>query len=71
MRVRTLAVTAGIATGVIVTTVFAQSLSSSSALNRSRYLPEYTAPADLIVPTSFHEWVSHHLSLVGNLGGGS
>ena len=55
MRVRTLAVTTAIATGVIVTTVFAQS--SSSALTRSRYLPEYTDSGDLILPKNWQEWV--------------
>jgi hypothetical protein len=37
--------------------VFAQSPSSSNALNRQRYLPEYTASGDLILPKGFHEWV--------------
>ncbi len=48
MRVRSLAVTASIASSVIVTTVFAQS---------PRYLPEYTPSGDLILPKNFHEWV--------------
>jgi hypothetical protein len=53
------AVTASIATGAIVTTLFAQWLSSSSAQTptRARYLPEYTASGDLILPKNFHEWV--------------
>jgi hypothetical protein len=42
MRVRSPAVTASIASGVIVTTVFVQSLASSSAQTRPRYLPKYT-----------------------------
>ena len=57
MRVRPLVVTASIAGGVIVTAMFVQSLSSSSAQNTPRYLPEYTATGDLILPKNFHEWV--------------
>ena len=57
MRVRSLAVTASVASGVIVTAMFVQSLSSSSAQNTPRYLPEYTASGDLILPKNFREWV--------------
>jgi len=65
MRVKSMAVLAvngAIASGVIVTTVFVQSLSSSSssaqtAQTKLRYLPEYTADGDLILPKNFHEWV--------------
>jgi hypothetical protein len=58
MRVRSLAVTASIASGVIATTMFAQWVSSSSAQTRPpRYLPEYTASGDLILPKNFREWV--------------
>jgi Cytochrome P460 len=57
MRVRPLLVTASIAGGVIVTAMFVQSLSSSSAQNTPRYLPEYTTSGDLILPKNFHEWV--------------
>ena len=57
MRMTFLTATAFIATGVIVAAVLAQSLSSSSAQNRPRYLPEYTASGDLILPKDFHEWV--------------
>src|SRR5260221_8847721 len=51
--------TALVASGVIVTAFFVQSLSSSSAQaqTRPRYLPEYTASGDLILPKNFHEWV--------------
>jgi hypothetical protein len=44
---------------VIATTVLVQSLSTSSAqtAGKSRYLPEYTADGDLILPKNFHEWV--------------
>jgi hypothetical protein len=59
MRVRFLTATAAIASGVIVTTVLVQSLSTTSAQTetKSRYLPEYTADGDLILPKNFHEWV--------------
>src|SRR5262245_4781525 len=59
MRASLPAVTASLASGVIVTVVFAQWLSSSSAQTqtRARYLPEYTASGDLILPKNFHEWV--------------
>jgi hypothetical protein len=39
------------------TVVFAQSSTDGSALTRSRYLPEYTAFGELILPKSFHEWI--------------
>jgi cytochrome P460 len=57
MRVRVLAAAALIASGIIVATVIAQSLSSSSAQNSARYLPEYDAAGDLLLPKNFHEWV--------------
>jgi Cytochrome P460 len=58
MRVRSLAVTASVASGVIVTAMFAQSLSSSNAQTTPpRYLPEYTATGDLILPKNWREWV--------------
>jgi hypothetical protein len=59
MRIRFLPVTALIASGVIVITVFAQSLSSSRAQTKPRYLPEYTASGDLKLPPNeiWREWV--------------
>src|SRR6201982_1272934 len=43
---------------VSIATVFAQSESNNfSAQTRVRYLPEYTASGDLILPKNFHEWV--------------
>jgi hypothetical protein len=43
---------------VAITAVFAQSESNDgSALTRKRYLPEYTASGDLILPKNFNEWV--------------
>ena len=41
-----------------ITAVFAQSGSDDgSALTRKRYLPEYTASGDLMLPKNFNEWV--------------
>jgi Cytochrome P460 len=59
MRATFLALTASIASGLIVIAVYAQSLSSSAqtAQPRPRYLPEYTASGDLVLPKGFHEWV--------------
>ena len=59
MRKRLPVLTASILSSLIVTTVLAQLLPSSSAQTqtRPRYLPEYTASGDLILPKSFHEWV--------------
>jgi hypothetical protein len=59
MRVTFPSKTALIVSGVIVTAVFAQWLSSSSAQTtaKSRYLPEYTASGDLVLPKDFHDWV--------------
>ena len=61
-----------IASGIIVATVIAESLSSSSAQNSARYLPEYTAAGDLILPKNFHQWVYVGSPLTPNaLNGGS
>ena len=51
--VRRLALTTVVASGLIVTTVLAQQTQQT----RPRYLPEYTASGDLILPKGFHEWV--------------
>jgi hypothetical protein len=55
--VRFLAVIASIASGMIVTVVLAQMPSVSEQTTRSRYLPEYTASGDLVLPKNFREWV--------------
>src|SRR6516164_8106050 len=59
MRPKLLAMTALVASGVIAAAFFVQSLSSISAQTQTgpRYLPEYTASGDLILPKNFHEWV--------------
>jgi hypothetical protein len=71
MRVRFLTATAVIASSVIATTVLVQSLSTSSAqtAGKSRYLPEYTADGDLILPKNFHEWVFVGSPLTPNVRG--
>jgi hypothetical protein len=62
VRVKLLAVIAAITGGLMVTTVFAQ-LHSKRVANGSeqtstpRYLPEYTADGDLILPKNFEKWV--------------
>ena len=50
-------VAAAVAIGVTVATVFAQSTTGKGASTGGRYLPEYTASGDLILPKNFHEWV--------------
>jgi hypothetical protein len=60
MRARLSAVTVSIAGAVIMTSaLLAQWLSSTSAQTqtRPRYLPEYTASGDLVLPKNFREWV--------------
>src|SRR5215468_6531942 len=58
MRPKLLAMTALVASGVIAAAFFVQSLSSISAQTQTgpRYLPEYTASGDLVLPKSFHEY---------------
>ena len=57
MRTKILASIAAITTAAIASTVLAQSQSDSGAPNRARYLPEYTASGDLVLPKNFREWV--------------
>jgi hypothetical protein len=52
MRGKVLTITALAACGAIATAVFAQAPSS-----RPRYLPEYDAAGNLLLPKNFHEWV--------------
>jgi hypothetical protein len=48
-----------IASGVVMTAVLAQWLSSGNAQTQTkpRYLPEYAESGDLLLPKNFHEWV--------------
>ena len=59
MRLKALTVAASVAGGAILTAALVQSLSVSRSQTdqRPRYLPEYTASGDLILPKNFHEWV--------------
>jgi hypothetical protein len=61
-RAKFAAVVAAIASGMIVTVVFAamhseHGANSGGQSGRPRYLPEYTADGDLILPKNFEEWV--------------
>jgi hypothetical protein len=52
-------VVAGFAAALVLTgaAVFAQTSSTESSLNRTRYLPEYTESGELKLPKNFNEWV--------------
>ncbi len=59
-RGRALIATAAIASGLILTAVFSELHAKSEAAageTRERYLPEYTADGDLILPKNFEKWV--------------
>ena len=59
-RARALTATAVIASGLIVTAVFSQLHAKSGAAaaeTSKRYLPEYTAAGELILPKDFEKWV--------------
>jgi hypothetical protein len=55
--VRAISVATAIVIGPMLTVAFAQSSPSAAPQPRARYLPEYTASGDLILPKNFHEWV--------------
>jgi hypothetical protein len=75
MRVTLSRVTVAIAGAVIMTSaLIAQWLSITNAQTQSRprYLPEYTASGDLVLPKNFHEWVYLGSPLTPNaLNGGT
>lgn len=56
MRARSVAFIVVIVTGLGLSAVFAQGSNSDSPAPK-RYLPEYTASGDLLLPKNFHEWV--------------
>jgi hypothetical protein len=59
-RGRALIATAAIASGLILTVVFSELYAKSEAAageTRERYLPEYTAAGELILPKNFEKWV--------------
>src|SRR5262249_26786849 len=51
--------TVTIAGALIITAIFSRGLSPTSAQvqTKARYLPEYAASGDLLLPKNFHEWV--------------
>jgi hypothetical protein len=59
-RGRALIATAAIASGLILTAVFSELHAKSEAAagkTSERYLPEYTAAGDLMLPKNFEKWV--------------
>src|SRR5262245_45544172 len=52
-----LLVTGTVVSAMAVTAVLAETQLGDSSPTRKRYLPEYTASGDLILPKNFHEWV--------------
>ncbi len=42
--------------------VCASLVAAAFARTRSRYLPEYTASGELILPKNFHEWIYGFMS---------
>src|ERR1700761_8691365 len=58
MRLKLLSVAGALACSALVTAVvLAQARPAGAAPGQSRYLPEYTASGELILPKNFHEWV--------------
>jgi hypothetical protein len=58
MKLKLMPTAGALAIGALVTAVvFAQSHEERSASGHPRYLPEYTASGELILPKNFHEWI--------------
>ncbi|MGY4353864.1 hypothetical protein ACVW0J_000357 [Bradyrhizobium sp. i1.7.7] len=57
MRVGVQAAAAVIVGSAVATILFFGSLRDSNAQSNTRYLPEYTADGQLLLPKNFHEWV--------------
>lgn len=58
MKLKLMPLTGAIACGALMTAaVLSQAHADGAAPARARYLPEYTATGDLILPKNFHEWV--------------
>ena len=58
MKIRLIASALTVGVSVAVTALFAYAQTAPDATSsKSRYLPEYTADGDLILPKNFHEWV--------------
>jgi hypothetical protein len=72
MRVGFREVAVVIMASATATALFLGSLKHSEAQTNGRYLPEYTASGDLILPKNFHEWVYVGSPLTPNaLNGGN
>ena len=73
MHTKSLVIAASIMSGAVAATVFALSVSNSRAQPTSRYLPEYTASGELMLPKNeiWREWVFVGAPLTPNaLNGG-
>jgi len=46
-----------VVSSAVATTLFFGSLKNGNAQTTTRYLPEYTADGQLVLPKNFHEWV--------------
>src|SRR5215475_11122298 len=57
MRVGFRTVAVVVVSSAVATTLFFGSPKSGNAQTKTRYLPEYTASGELILPKDFHEWV--------------
>jgi hypothetical protein len=57
MREKMLVMALMLSGGMIANSILTQSSAQESTQPRTRYLPEYTASGDLILPKNFHEWV--------------
>ena len=72
MRVGFRTVAAVVVGSAIATATLLGSLKHSNAQGKPRYLPEYTASGELILPKNFHEWVYVGSPLTPNaLNGGT
>jgi len=72
MRIAFRTVAAVVAGSAIATAMLLGSLKHSNAQSKPRYLPEYTASGELILPKNFHEWVYVGSPLTPNaLNGGT
>jgi Cytochrome P460 len=72
MRIGFRTVAAVVVGSAVATVLLVGSLKHSNAQTRPRYLPEYTAAGELILPKDFHEWVYVGSPLTPNaLNGGN
>src|SRR5215813_14903655 len=57
MRIGLQTAVVAVVSSVVATTLFFGSLRDGNAQTATRYLPEYTADGQLLLPKNFHEWV--------------